>query len=127
MSAADAPLVLIVDDERIVCDVTEAVLTRAGLRVLCASGALEGLALFELHQKEIGVVLLDRSMPELDGLTVLGRMRALRSELPAILSSGIGGTPGEAAAIPGPAPRLLLKPYRAAALLEMVRDALRTS
>ncbi|MFV8754099.1 response regulator [Nannocystaceae bacterium ST9] len=85
---ADVPLVLIVDDEPLVRELAAEVLERAGHRTLVAADGDEGLALFEAHRDAIVLVVLDRTMPGLDGLELLERLRTLRPDLPAILSSG---------------------------------------
>jgi len=82
------PLVLIVDDEPVVRELAAEVLERAGHRTLTAADGDEGLACFEAHADAIVLVVLDRTMPGLDGLELLERLRSLRPDLPAILSSG---------------------------------------
>jgi CheY-like chemotaxis protein len=81
-------LVLVVDDEPLVRELAAEVLERAGHRTLVAADGDEGLALFEAHGDAIALVVLDRTMPGLDGLELLQRLRALRPDILVILSSG---------------------------------------
>jgi signal transduction histidine kinase/CheY-like chemotaxis protein len=81
-------LVLVVDDEPLVRELAAEVLERAGLRTLVAADGDEGLALFQAHGDAIALVVLDRTMPGLDGLELLERLRMMRPDLPVILSSG---------------------------------------
>jgi GAF domain-containing protein/CheY-like chemotaxis protein len=71
--AGDLPLVLVVDDDATMRDVTRRFLERAGLAVVAASGGKEGLRLAkELHPCAI---TLDVMMPDLDGWTVLAALK----------------------------------------------------
>ena len=49
---------------------------------------IEALEVFRRHQDRIGCVLLDLTMPRLDGWQTLTALRALRPDLPVILASG---------------------------------------
>lgn len=128
MSGADAtalaPLVLIADDEELVLQLAQDLLTRAGFRVLCARDGIEALSMHAQREAEVALVLLDRSMPVLDGPAVLRELRRRSPQLPVILSSGHGDTRAELADLPGPAPLVLGKPYRGSELIAIVRRAL---
>jgi DNA-binding response OmpR family regulator len=65
---------LVIDDDRLNCDMLAAVFSRQGYHVLAATSGQEGLALF--HQRHPCVTLLDLRMPGMDGLTVLKEIRA---------------------------------------------------
>ncbi len=85
----DAPrLVLVIDDDEVVRAVARAMLARLGFEVLLAGGAAEGLALVERERSRIRLVLLDLTMPEVDGRETFTRLHALAPELPVVLWSG---------------------------------------
>ena len=65
---------LVIDDDRLNCDMLESVFTRQGYQVLTATGGHEGLQLFQRHKPR--VTLLDLRMPGMDGLAVLKEIRA---------------------------------------------------
>ncbi len=65
--------ILIVDDERVLCDLLKMVLESYGHEVLTAYSGREGLDLFAQHRPQF--TLLDLRMPEMDGLEVLRQMR----------------------------------------------------
>ena len=67
--------ILIVDDERLICDLLRAVLSRHGHEVLTASDGREGLELFKKHRPHF--TLLDLRMPEMNGIEVLKQLRAI--------------------------------------------------
>ncbi|MGA3311295.1 MAG: response regulator [Xanthobacteraceae bacterium] len=69
----DAPLILVVDDDRTVREVIKRFLERAGYAVVTASGGHEGLRL----ARDLGpaAITLDVMMPDLDGWTVLAAIK----------------------------------------------------
>lgn len=80
--------ILVVEDEDVVRDYARAVLERAGYRVLTASDGGEGLAIFAEHRAEIDAVLLDLTMPRLDGPQVLRELRSQARDIPVLVMSG---------------------------------------
>ena len=65
---------LVVDDDRLNCDLLQAVFTRQGYHVMTATSGREALELFHKHGPH--VTLLDLRMPDMDGLAVLKEIRA---------------------------------------------------
>lgn len=82
-------LILCVDDELVGLKVRKILLERAGYRVLTAPNGPDGLALFSAEPVE--AVVLDYSMPGMDGGEVAARMRQLRPEVPILLLSAYIG------------------------------------
>lgn len=93
-SAATAPThaaggtVLVVDDEPLILKVAVRTLERAGLTALTAKDGLQALATFRRHQDQVGCVLCDLCMPDMDGWQTLAALRKLAPGLPVILCSG---------------------------------------
>jgi len=65
---------LVIDDDRLHCDLLQVALSRHGYRVSTATSGREGVLLFQ--QLRPAVTLLDLRMPEMDGLAVLKEIRA---------------------------------------------------
>jgi len=80
--------VLLVDDEADVRESTRNLLTELGFNVLLAENGEQGLHTFTSHIKEIVAVILDLTMPRLNGAEVFERIRQIRPRLPVLLSSG---------------------------------------
>ncbi len=80
--------VLIVDDEATVCAVGKQMLKRLGFNVLTAFDGHEALTLFHQHADDIVCVLLDLTMPHMDGEEAFLEMRKLDPEVTVILCSG---------------------------------------
>ena len=80
--------VLVVDDEEVVRELAREVLQDVGFTVLLARDGCEALEVFSTHSEEIRAVVLDLTMPHMDGVEAFSEMRRLRSDVRVILSSG---------------------------------------
>jgi two-component system cell cycle sensor histidine kinase/response regulator CckA len=112
--------VLLIDDDAPVLELLSEIFTGAGFTVLTASNPLEGIELYRRHQEQISVVILDYSMPGMDGKAAFEELVKINSEVNVLLCSGY--TEEETAAAFGtfrPAD-FLQKPYQPAKLLERV-------
>jgi two-component system cell cycle sensor histidine kinase/response regulator CckA len=79
LSEATTRCVLVVDDEESVREVISEILESAGYRVLLAADGREALDLYGAHASEIDAVLLDMTMPRMNGVECF---RALRQDHP---------------------------------------------
>ena len=78
--------ILVIEDDRGIRNLLEALLSHKGYRVLLAENGEKGFEL--LRQARPDVILLDLKMPEMDGLTVLRHIRSLNLTQPVIIYSG---------------------------------------
>lgn len=83
---ADKSTILVVDDEPQVGEVLTQFFASKGYEVICASGGLDGLAKAEQHKPD--VILLDVRMPDLDGISVLRRIREVNPWVGILMMSG---------------------------------------
>ncbi len=86
------PRVLLVDDEDVVRNVGEILLDKAGYNVTTAADGRCALEFFREHSEEIACVVLDLSMPDMDGEQVFEMMRNVRPDVPILISSGYSGS-----------------------------------
>lgn len=80
--------VLLVDDDAVVLRASRRMLERLGHRVIAVSSGAEAWALFSAGAERIGSVLLDLSMPNMDGWEVLAALRRLRPDAYVVVVSG---------------------------------------
>ncbi len=123
ISPGKGELVLIVDDEAQIRDVTAAILKRHGYRVLVAGDGIEALAIFAPRSEEIGVVVTDLRMPNLDGSTLARVARRLNPSVKILAVSGLSSG-GDAAQMKKIANAFLFKPFKAGALLQVLAGLL---
>jgi len=80
--------ILLVDDERPLRRVGARMLAQLGFDVLTAADGREAVELFEQRHDEIACVILDLTMPRMDGKEAHRQMQRLYPDIPVILSSG---------------------------------------
>jgi len=81
-------LLLIVDDEIPVRVLASRMATRLGFGVLQAVDGVEGVEQFRRHVDEVSCVLLDLTMPRMDGIAAFAALRRIRPDVPIVLCSG---------------------------------------
>jgi PAS domain S-box-containing protein len=116
--------ILIVDDDEGVLDVAKTMLQRNGHTVLTAVDGRQGVELYRRHADEIDLVLLDMTMPQMDGEEAFGELRRIRSDVRVILSSGYSEQDATNRFAGKGLAGFIQKPYRSAKLLDKVREAL---
>jgi len=80
--------VLVVDDEEIVRMVCRDMVETLGLPVLTAVDGRDAVDIFSRHAEEIAVVILDLSMPNMDGMSAFQELVRIKPGVKVILSSG---------------------------------------
>jgi two-component system response regulator FixJ len=121
MFAAPGP-VIVVDDDAAVRDSLKFALELEGMNVCVYEGSAQLLA--DANRLSHGCLVVDFSMPVMDGLELLDRLRDLQVHLPAILITGKANAVLRSRAA-GSGIRLVLeKPLEDSALLDGIRNAL---
>ena len=118
------PRVLVIDDDDDIRGLVVELLQRAGLEVDQAADGRAGLRAF--HQTPADLVVLDVSMPELDGWATLERIREL-SSVPVVMLSALGAELEKVRALRGGADDYVTKPFGRQELLARVESVLRRS
>ena len=80
--------ILVVDDEASVRTIATRILELFGFKVLLASDGREGVEMFRANQDTISAVILDMTMPELNGDEVFREIRQIRDDAKVLLVSG---------------------------------------
>ncbi len=80
--------ILLVDDEETVRSVGRQMLELLGLKVIVAENGREAVAVYAERREEIDLVLLDLSMPHMDGVQAFRELRRLDREVRVVMSSG---------------------------------------
>jgi two-component system, cell cycle sensor histidine kinase and response regulator CckA len=82
-------LILIVDDEASIREITKASLETHHYKVMVANDGAEAIALYARHQLEIAVILLDLMMPNLDSASVISSLQKINPQVKIIAMSGL--------------------------------------
>ncbi len=128
-AAADADAridatVLVVDDESAVRTVAKALLERRGCRVLLAEDGEQGVAVFARDPAAIDLVLLDLTMPRLDGEQAFRALRGIDPDVRVVLMSGYNQQDVTAHFVGKGLAGFVQKPFRASELHDSVARAL---
>jgi PAS domain S-box-containing protein len=115
--------VLVVDDEQGVREVAAQMLEAVGFRVTLAGDGREAATLFR-SRGPFRFVLLDLTMPHQGGAETFQQLRALSPDVPVILMSGYSEQEATAHFVGQGLAGFLPKPFKAAALLRVVRQVL---
>jgi PAS domain S-box-containing protein len=82
-------LILLVEDEAAIREVTRETLETYGYRVLTASNSAEAIALHERHARKARVILLDLTIPQMDSQTVIQTLHKQNPKCTIIAMSGL--------------------------------------
>jgi PAS domain S-box-containing protein len=114
-------LILVVDDEVTVRNITQRTLERFGYRVILAAEGTEAVAIYAARKSEIAVVLTDMTMPVMDGLATIQVLKKINPAVRIIAASGL--TANSQLTSLG-VNHFLPKPYTADALLKVLKEVL---
>ncbi len=116
---------LVVDDEPIVRTTIQAILERSGYSVFSAEGGLQGVEILRREGERLDAVLLDMTMPGMNGRETLRAMRAINEKIPVLLLSGHSEEEVRRAFADEDLAGFVLKPFTGASLLGVLERALR--
>jgi CheY-like chemotaxis protein len=117
-------LVMLVDDEEFVTMLAERVLADAGYRVITARDGLEAITFYRKLGKEISLILLDFTMPVMDGADVFNELLQMNPRVPVVLSSGFTEQDRLRGMLAKGLRGFIPKPYTGEKLLTEVRSTL---
>lgn len=113
--------VLVVDDDEVIRSLARQMLLEAGFGVDMAADGEQAVEVFERRGSGIDVVLLDLTMPNLDGRQTFDRLRELRQDVPVIIASGFSEQDAMDRFRGAKPSAYLQKPYRLADLVGVVQ------
>jgi CheY-like chemotaxis protein len=89
-SGAVPQMILVVDDDPNIRELTRSLLQEGGYQVMTASGSADALRLIQSKEHEVALVILDMSMPEMTGAELEQRLAALQLPAKVLFVSGFG-------------------------------------
>jgi two-component system cell cycle sensor histidine kinase/response regulator CckA len=127
---ADLPLgkgelILVVDDEESIREITRGTLETFGYKVLTANDGTEALAIYADKKNEIAVVLTDMVMPFMDGPATIRALQRMNPNVRIIAASGLGTAQRAGEGSLEGVSVFLTKPYTAEKLLKTLAQVLK--
>lgn len=117
-------VVLVIDDEETARGLASHMLTRMGFEVLAAADGREGVELFRAHRSHIRMVLLDMTMPHMDGEETFRELRRNRIDVRVVLTSGYNEQTATSRFAGKGLAAFIQKPYRFEELRTVIRNVL---
>jgi CheY-like chemotaxis protein len=124
MPRGGAETILLVDDERVICDLGSRILMKAGYNVITASNGKEALEVYQTRSQEIDLIVLDLVMPEMGGRTCLESLLNLNPFVKVVIASGYYADAMSREALVSAAKGFVNKPFDIKQVLEVVREVL---
>jgi len=116
--------IFLVDDEEIICEMTQKILEKLGYTVTVQTSSTEALKIFRKTPQKFDLVLTDQTMPGLTGAELSKEMLLIRSNIPIIISTGYSEDIYEEKALNMGIRGYLAKPIVTAQLAEKIRQVL---
>ena len=115
---------LVVDDEPMALVLAKRILSEAGFEVTTAQSGFECLDLFRKQPHQFDLILLDLTMPFMDGEETFGRLRTIRADIIVLLSTGFIAQERLDRMLAAGMAGFLRKPHRPDELVAHVRSVL---
>jgi len=87
-AARKQEVILLVDDEKLMVDVTKQILERLGYSVVATTSSIVALEAFQEEPEEFDLVITDQTMPNMTGTQLARELIAIKPDIPVILCSG---------------------------------------
>ncbi len=117
-------MILVIDDEVAVREMTRTVLEAFGYRTLTADNGATALGVFASHKSEVRLVITDLMMPIMDGMATIRALRNMNPGIRIVATSGLANSANVAELNKFGIEAFLEKPYNADTLLDTVAKAL---
>jgi len=114
--------ILVVDDEKGVCPSFKKILGRQGYEVVTANDGLEGIAMAGKEHPDL--IVMDVSMPRLDGLETLQRLKSLHPDITVIMMTAHSTSDRAITAMKFGAYDYLTKPFDNARMIQLIEKAI---
>jgi PAS domain S-box-containing protein len=118
--------ILIIEDEEKLMRLLKASLVSKGYTVLTAEDGIQGVEMYQSHQKEVALVLSDLGLPLLSGQDVFKRIREINPEAKVIFASGFIEPEAKSQMYRAGLKNFIQKPYMQDEVLQKIRTAIDT-
>ena len=119
----DALKILMVDDEERMRKLVKDFLTNKGFSVVEAGDGEDAIEKYKIYSPDL--VIMDITMPKMDGITAVGRIKEIDDNAKIIMCSSMGYQEKVLDAITAGAKDFIIKPYEAAKVAKSVKAVLK--
>lgn len=119
----DNPSILVVDDELLIRDLLYDFFTGMGWNISVAASGEKALDI--MKEKKIDLVLTDIKMPEMDGLTLTGRVKQSHPGVPVVVMTGYPSVDSAIEALRAKVEDYIVKPFNINQLYKLIEEKLK--
>ncbi|MBF0351249.1 MAG: PAS domain S-box protein [SAR324 cluster bacterium] len=116
--------ILLVDDEKVITEMSREMLENYGYQVTSTTNSLEALQFFTDAPQNFDVVITDHTMPLMTGVQLAEKILAIRPDIPVILISGYNQSVTQTAAKASGIRAFIMKPIEKNHMAQTIRDVL---
>ena len=116
--------IMVVDDDAAVRNVAVKMLQRAGFRAVDASGGSQAVEIYQKWKEDVVCILLDFSMPEMNGIQTFLELKKINPAVRCILSSGYNEMEFTQRLVMDGFSGFIQKPYQSQNLYQVLKDVL---
>lgn len=120
----EGELILVVDDEAAIREISKTSLETYNYRVLTANDGIEAIALYAQHKEEISLVMVDMMMPAMDGATTIRTLKKINPHVKIIAVSGLVCNTQLSESTSSSVQAFLSKPYTTNNLLKTINEVI---
>ena len=117
-------LIMVVDDEEFISMLAQRVLCEDGYRVITARDGFQAIEMYRKLRDQIALIILDFTMPVMDGADVFAELLEINPDVPVVLSSGFAEQARLQSMLARGLRGFIPKPYTHQKLLSQVRSTL---
>ncbi len=115
-------IIMIVDDEDYIREACQEILENYSYNVFVADSGKKALKIFDKEKDNIDLIILDLSMPEMDGFTCLNKFLKIKKNIKVIISSGFIENDKASQCLEAGAIGFIKKPYHFKEFLRMIKE-----
>lgn len=116
--------ILLVDDEKLLLELGETILSQVGYRVMTAQSGEEALDIYREHKDRLDLVITDLGMPGMGGYKTLKTILEINPQAKVVIASGYMATSHVKTALESGAAGYVAKPFGRMELLTKIREEL---
>ncbi len=117
--------ILMIDDEKMILDVTEKILTNIGIKPILFENGKDAIKYYKQNYKKIDIVFIDMIMPDISGSELFDELISINPQMKAVILSGYSLNGAAEDIINRGAVSFLQKPYTLSKLKETLYDILK--
>jgi two-component system, cell cycle sensor histidine kinase and response regulator CckA len=116
--------ILLVDDDDMVLETGKELLRSINYQIITASSAISALEFYKIKQKEISLIIIDLSMPKVNGVDLYMCLKEINPSLKALIASGSMDNETYDEILAQGVSGIILKPYQLNTISKAIRDVL---